>query len=126
MPRRPPSPCPVPGCRALTSGGRCAEHATDAMRARRAAADARRTHAADRGYDAAWRRLRAEILRGEPLCRVCRRAGRDVPAEVVDHIVPMAAGGERLDPANLQPLCARCHNVKTAREDGAFGRPRSR
>jgi 5-methylcytosine-specific restriction protein A len=40
----------------------------------------------------------------------------------VDHIVPHK-GDMRLfwDPRNHQGLCERCHNSKTAREDGGFG-----
>jgi len=40
----------------------------------------------------------------------------------LDHIVPLAAGGERLDASNVQWLCIACHSVKTAREDGGFGK----
>jgi 5-methylcytosine-specific restriction endonuclease McrA len=31
----------------------------------------------------------------------------------VDHIVPLAIGGEKLDPRNLQTLCRTCHRQKT-------------
>jgi 5-methylcytosine-specific restriction protein A len=42
---------------------------------------------------------------------------------VTDHIVPHRGDPALLwDPANLQALCARCHNRKTALEDGGFGR----
>ena len=37
-------------------------------------------------------------------------------ATVVDHVVNLAAGGDRDDPANRQAVCAPCHNVKTERE----------
>jgi 5-methylcytosine-specific restriction protein A len=33
---------------------------------------------------------------------------------MVDHIVPLRAGGARLEVGNLQALCNRCHNRKTA------------
>jgi 5-methylcytosine-specific restriction protein A len=42
---------------------------------------------------------------------------------VVDHIVPHK--GEKVafwNRANWQPLCKRCHDIKTATEDGGFGR----
>jgi 5-methylcytosine-specific restriction protein A len=35
------------------------------------------------------------------------------PAIVVDHVVPLKMGGERFDWANLQSLCASCHNRKS-------------
>jgi 5-methylcytosine-specific restriction endonuclease McrA len=60
-----------------------------------------------------WRTLRAWVLAGEPLCRQCNK-----PAAVVDHIKPIRLGGERMDPANLQPLCSSCHNKKSRSERG--------
>ena len=42
---------------------------------------------------------------------------------VVDHLVPHR--GDRLlfwDASNWQSLCESCHNRKTARADGGFGR----
>ena len=36
---------------------------------------------------------------------------------IVDHITPINDGGTN-EWANLQPLCAPCHNRKTATEDG--------
>lgn len=61
----------------------------------------------------AWRRLRAWTLAGEPMCRSCNKV-----ATVVDHILPIRLGGERMDPENLQPLCASCHNKKSRSERG--------
>lgn len=29
---------------------------------------------------------------------------------MVDHIIPIKAGGARLDPRNLRPLCWPCHD----------------
>jgi 5-methylcytosine-specific restriction endonuclease McrA len=34
----------------------------------------------------------------------------------VDHITPLADGGAPFDHENLQPLCASCHNRKSAME----------
>lgn len=70
-----------------------------------------------RGYGTRWDVLRAQVLRNEPLCRVCRAAGRVRAAVQVDHVIPKAKGGtDRLD--NLQPICRRCHDAKTAAELG--------
>jgi hypothetical protein len=64
-------------------------------------------------YDERWKRIRAQTLQAEPLCRLCLAAGRTVAATIVDHIVPLADGGTHAT-ANLQPLCKRCHDaVKT-------------
>lgn len=34
---------------------------------------------------------------------------------IADHIVEIKDGGARLDPSNVRALCARCHQVKTAK-----------
>ncbi len=63
-----------------------------------------------RHYDRrAWRRLSSTIMKGEPLCRMCREVGKTKLATLVDHIKPIADGGtDALD--NLQPLCSTCHS----------------
>ena len=67
-----------------------------------------------RGYDARWRKARKAFLQRHPLCAECLKAGRLIPATVVDHIVPHR-GNQALfwDEGNWQPLCAACHNKKT-------------
>lgn len=72
-----------------------------------------------RGYDRAWKRLRLWFLKRNPMC--CH-PGCDQPATVVDHRTAIASGGARMDPANLQALCATHHGQKTVRQDGGFGR----
>lgn len=70
----------------------------------------------ERGYGPEWDVLRAQVLREEPTCRLCRENRRIVPSTTVDHIVPKARGGTN-DRPNLQALCLPCHKSKTARED---------
>ena len=66
-----------------------------------------------RGYGAAWDRLRVPILKRDSyLCQPCLRAGRIRAANIVDHIVPKAQGGSD-DPTNLEAICANCHRLKT-------------
>lgn len=68
-----------------------------------------------RFYDSmAWRRARRAVLRRAWRCARCGAI-----AEHVDHIVPIADGGALLDAENLQPLCAPCHNAKSATERAA-------
>ena len=50
--------------------------------------DRLRGSAAERGYDAKWRRARKRFLQRHPLCANCLSQGVLTPATVVDHIVP--------------------------------------
>jgi 5-methylcytosine-specific restriction protein A len=102
--------------------GVCDRCGYDAERERKRRHDARRASARQRGYDSTWERVRRLVLQEEPLCRLCKAEGLIEPATEVDHIVPMANGGARLDRANLQPLCRKHHSRKTATEDSSFAR----
>ena len=71
-------------------------------------------------YGNRWRKLRDAFLCRFPLCAQC-----DKPAEVVDHCQPHNGDlGMFYAWNNLQSLCKRCHDRKTAREDGGFGNQR--
>ena len=71
-----------------------------------------------------WQRIRQSILSAEPLCAECARQDKITPATVVDHIIPHKGDLALFyDTSNLQPLCKRCHDAKTVREDGGFGNP---
>jgi len=124
MPRRPPSYCTYPGCKALVAKGRCPEHRTDWQQQRqRRQQDRDRGTRTQRGYDADWQALRLAHLADEPLCRFCRERGITKPAEVVDHIIPISERPDlRLVRSNLRSLCKTCHDRHTARTQG-FARP---
>ena len=116
MPRRPPAPCPAPGCPALVAGGGgCERHRYRRLpRAERPQA---------RFYStAAWRRLRQHVLAAHPLCGDCATAGRTTAATEVDHVVPISRGGAALDEANCRSLCKRCHSRRTAASGLRWGR----
>jgi 5-methylcytosine-specific restriction protein A len=82
-----------------------------------------RPSAYKRGYDTQWKKLRLYHLTIQPLCVRCRKEGYIVSAKIVDHIEPHKGNRKlRLDPGNLQSLCKRHHDIKTATEDGGFGR----
>ena len=104
MPTRPVTPCFVPLCpnRAVYRG-RCAVH----MRR----AEHMRGTAAERGYDAAWRTVRAAVLAEQPTCVVCGAL-----AEVVHHVDGDSRDNDR---RNLLALCRDCH-------ERAHGRGRGR
>ena len=127
MPLAPPRPCRVPGCPALIKGGGYCEQHKD--RAPNRLADTRRGSSSARGYDVHWQRIRAQFLNRHPLCgdaidadvanrdgaSRCRIEGRVTPAAVVDHIVPLSAGGTN-EHRNLRALCKRDHDARTMRD----------
>ena len=79
-----------------------------------------RASAKERGYDWRWAKYSRWRLRQPEHC-LCVMCGR--PAQCTDHIVPFRGDEElKWNENNLQSLCKRCHDQKTAREDGAFGR----
>ena len=72
----------------------------------------------ERGYGAAWDKLRKVILqRDSYLCQPCLAKGRPTPANAVDHKVPKANGGTD-DPANLRAICTDCHKAKSIEDAG--------
>lgn len=72
----------------------------------------------ERGYGREHERLRKQVLREEPLCRVCHDAGRVTATTRADHIVPLSQGGRSVR-SNYQGLCRDCHDAKTADESRA-------
>ena len=66
-----------------------------------------------RGYDWQWTKARNRYAKAHPWCEWpgCAQAMVDV-----DHIVPLAAGGARLDTNNMQSLCTQHHKEKTKRD----------
>lgn len=67
----------------------------------------------------AWRKLRAQKLRGKPLCecKVCKKFNLRREANVVDHIQPRRYRPDlALDYNNLMSMNERCHNRKSAKE----------
>ena len=62
------------------------------------------------------------ILRENPLCVLCRQAGKTSASEITDHIVPHKGDPNLFwNEANWQALCRCCHNRKTAVHDGRWG-----
>ena len=116
MPSRPSSVC-LNGCRELAVKGRhycesCAELVDKQNECRKQERDTRRPSSTQRGYDRDWQRLSKWVRAGEPICRMCKKN----VAQCVDHIQPLRQGGARLDVDNLQPLCYRCHAIKTRKD----------
>lgn len=70
-------------------------------------------------------RTRERYFRLNPLCAMCKAAGRTAAATVLDHKVALVNGGTN-DLSNRQGLCEPCHKLKTAQDLGqkakqAFG-----
>jgi 5-methylcytosine-specific restriction enzyme A len=117
VPARGLRPCTMPGCRSLTSSGRCADHDSDRQRG----------NARSRGYDAQHEQtFRAAVLRRDRICVVCRQQ----PATVADHHPRSrrqlaAAGADPNDPRHGRGLCASCHSRATAQaQPGGWNAPR--
>lgn len=112
MPYAPPRACK---CGALVPAGQKCPRCIKAY-------DAARGTARQRGYDAAWERVRAEFVKAHPVCCV---PGCGCPTEDVDHIVSVKeAPHRRLDPANLRPFCHSHHSKRTRRDQGGPKRRR--
>ena len=112
MPTFPDHPCRHPGCPKLVPKGKkyCDAHKPLHLEEVRSAAV--------RGYGSRWRKASKAYLHAHPLCVECERNGRYTVATVVDHIIPHRGDPELFwNTSNWQPLCKRCHDKKTGRED---------
>ena len=71
-----------------------------------------------------WRQLSLHIRRRNPLCKICKDAGRITPSQCVDHIIRHRGLSDPLfwDKKNLQALCTSCHSKKTLKEEGSLER----
>jgi len=67
-------------------------------------------------HTTAWRKLTKRKRKANPLCEECLKKGKITPWELTDHIIPIEQGGDPLCWDNLQSMCHRCHNRKSARE----------
>lgn len=95
MPCRNPRPCMHKGCNRLTTKGRyCSIHYINTQHFRNTAE---------------WKRISAQVLLEEPICRLCNEPSTDC-----DHIIPLPIGTD--DRSNLQGLCHKHHSIKTRKE----------
>lgn len=77
----------------------------------------------DRLYGRRWHKRSRAFLQEHPLCVQCKARGEVAAASVVDHVIPHKGNVDRFwDWDNLQALCVRCHNAKSARERGQWER----
>ena len=135
----PKKPCMRPGCPNLVDRGKegyCDDHRSSRCSVRN---EEKRKESDDRAlYNWQWAKYSKARLRRDPLCIGLRlvpggpivinthEEGVVVAATLTDHIVPHK-GDRKLfwDTKNHQSGCKTCHDVKTATEDGGFGRAAS-
>ena len=108
MPYRAKHQCNYPGCKKLTNQTYCEEH----RKVKESDKDRYRKNSTERGYNSVWRKNRKQFLKEHPLCDMCYKERRLVPATVVHHIIDHK-GDQKLfwdSENNWQPLCKRCHD----------------
>ncbi len=122
MPTAARKACSHPGCPNKSDTGRCPDHRRQLNRQN----EQRRGNAHQRGYTSRWQKARIGFLAKHPLCAECERNGTTTAATIVDHIIPHKRDWKLFwTRANWQGLCKPCHDKKTARQDGGFGRSRA-
>ena len=72
----------------------------------------------DPRVQAKWQKLRRLILDADDTCHICHHPG----ADTVDHLVPIAAGGDPHDPDNLAPAHRICNSRKNTKTTGFLSR----
>lgn len=117
---KPMKPCNHAGCSALTYDTYCEDH----LKKKRKQHDDKRGTASQRGYNYRWSKYRTYFLNKHPLCMCpdCKEKAVPLPANVVDHITPHRGDYNLFwDETNHQAMNKKCHDKKTAKEDGGFG-----
>ncbi len=66
---------------------------------------------------ARWQAIRVHQLVVEPLCRICKGAGRIKAADTCDHIERHGGDPVRFWAGPFQSLCAPCHSSVKQREE---------
>lgn len=98
--------CAASGCPELVEGGSyCEEHQPEPWK--------NKNTAQDRVRGRRWQTLRRSVLRDQPFCAVENCAYLSVE---VDHVMPIAWGGDPVDRRNLQGLCKPHHDEKSEYE----------
>jgi len=120
MPRSLPTPCSNNACPKVCHSSYCNECQPD----RSKNVERNRKTAHQRGYTVEWARYSKQFRINHPACVRCLANKEITPAAVVDHVIPHNEDQDLFwDPKNHQSLCKRCHDAKTASEDGGFGNP---
>jgi len=122
VPSAPAKLCSKPGCRGVVRDGTCS--VCGPVKAKTGWRDDRGTRQ-ERGYDKAWRAVRAEAIRrneerngGVCVCVLCGEPIWNRKEIHADHVVPFCGLGDplRLDVDNVAVQHFRCHMRKTAKQ----------
>ncbi len=120
MPISPPRPCSRHPRVLLPHGMKCPE-----CKEAKQVQDRQRGTASNRGYGARWQKARKQYLKAHPLCECedCKENKLIKVATVVDHIIPHKGNMTLFwDRTNWQTMTKTCHDRKTAKYDGAWGK----
>lgn len=83
--------------------------------------DAEKTRRALAEHHIKKRRKREIAERNGSICSTKHGhgCGKEFPLDdlTIDHIIPLAIGGAKLDPDNMQLLCKECHKQKTKKDN---------
>lgn len=116
MPQKSNKICPRAGCNRVIPGQEtgCFEHKKKPFEGKKIIPEHEAFYKSRQ-----WLRLRKQFLNRYPFCTECKKEKNLVPAQVVDHIIPLQKNYLlRWTWSNLQGLCIRHHNQKTGREGG--------
>lgn len=73
-----------------------------------------------------WRKLRDRKFKQNPICEHCIKYNKITPTDVIDHIIEINDNPELAYVySNLQALCHKCHNTKTAEEASNRNKPKT-
>lgn len=115
MPYAPPSRCPIPSCRKLTTTkGRCDDHQPKPWRNPSANTKQLTRRQRQLFHDA--------VIARDPICTCTGDCGTHTrpcrhPATEADHIIPISDHGARTDITNGRGLCSPCHSVITRHQN---------
>ena len=128
MTERPKKPCRNPMCSGLTinPNGYCDNCQTKVKQREKAVRQEYNTRrdpqTAKWTNSARYKRARLHFMSHNPFCKHCSTSTRPVVSIILDHIIPHKGDASLFwDVSNWQMLCKKCHDKKTAREDGGFG-----
>ena len=94
--------CAEPGCPEIVVAGRCQVHRRSKW-----------PSGVSPAYRGDWPRIRAQVLKEEPECRL-RLPDCTIVSTDCDHVLPRSRGGTNAR-SNLRGVCHACHMKVTAR-----------